>query len=71
VARIPFVKCTDVVGYTTSDGGVLCVPCHDKTLVETDDLFIHPIFVSSEWDYEVVCDVCLEPIEHITILGQE
>ena len=31
---------------------------------------VYPIFASSEWDTPPSCDVCLEAIEGVTVLGE-
>jgi hypothetical protein len=63
---------SQIVGYAlTIDGSVLCPTCFDKQYTHHDEAYDTPVFADSEWDYKLVCDVCLEPIEHITILGQE
>jgi hypothetical protein len=60
-----YTSCTDIVGYTHSDGYCLC-PEHAKygrmkdTGNETGK--VYPIFACDETDNDLTCDVCNETI---------
>ena len=63
-------KSYEVTGYTTEDGGILCIDCTEQTgsciktmelVRESNDLL--PIFLDSEWDYQPTCDHCFSKID--------
>jgi hypothetical protein len=64
-----------VVGYTHSDGYMLCVDHardnRTKTGLKKDTGnetgYVYPIFASSEWDYYPSCDICHDKIEDVQL----
>ena len=76
---------TDVVGYTTADGDVLCPDCAEYATTELrekgieplneygelDAGYFYPIFADSEWDYQPYCSSCGKEIEGVTVLGDD
>lgn len=60
-------KSTDVVGWTTPDGDVVCPRC----AAGEDTSRWNPIFAGSEWDYKPTCSWCGARIEAISVIKYE
>lgn len=52
------------------DDRVLCVDCLPP-LVMVDNDAVYPIFASSEWDIEPVCDACGRAHDYITLTRKD